>query len=105
MSGAQENQGKKTLTLGLGLVFLTSIGLGACNRMADEALCEKAYQHIFDLKHPNEPEPVKKVAADKDKDNHMKFLKACVGKESEDRIHCFLESASPQELKECENAE
>jgi len=89
----------------LAVLVIGLVGLSGCNRMADEELCERAYQHIFELKNSDQPESVKKVKADQSTDTHLEFLKACVGKESEERIQCFLSSTTTHAISECKNAE
>ena len=92
--------------LGVPAVLLCLLTLNGCKPMADESLCEQVYQHRFNLKHADEPESVKKVKADRDTERHMEFLNACVDKETEKRMQCFLSSDSLERMnKDCKNGD
>ena len=82
----------------LGLILLCVSG---CSQQADEATCDRVYDHMVKLKSLGEPAIVKKVNADKAEAERFPFLEACVGKFSLRMTQCLLASSGLVAFKKC----
>ena len=85
-------------------LVLVVAGISGCAEKATEAQCDRAYDHLLDVRTAGEPEILKKIRQTKLDKQRPIFLKECVGRAPRAVIECWLAAQTTEAMRACESA-